>query len=170
LFGGESAREKPVRLGNNHFVYFGLAKGSASFLPERWHQELHKVQNLWQGCERWWSGYPMICWLEMRPGDGDARGYLKLHAEVGPVSDHKVRKGLIRAIEAAASEKELSRVKFEVGAVDKGRLYSRFLRDNSFAVQDSNDIDEHILRLLSGFNQEFEAIAVGLFEFLNRTR
>ncbi|NTG51612.1 hypothetical protein G6M04_29870 [Agrobacterium rhizogenes] len=162
LFGGTPQRGKLVRIGNRKFMYSGLEKNLVSFLPARWHEELDKTKGTWPGCEKWWAGYPLITWVEIRPGDDGAKGDLKLNAEVGPISNHKVRKSIIEAIKAVASAQGLKRIQFQAGASDKAQLYSRFLRKNSIAVDDINGADEmerKIVGLIADFEPEFELVA-----------
>lgn len=142
LFGDRPKRGKTIRIGKHEFQYSSHEKSLVSFLPARWHEELDKTKEAWSGCENWWAGYPLIAWVEIRASDDGTTAHLKLHAEVGPVSDHKLRKGIIEAIRVAASAKGLERIQFPVGASDKVRLYSRFLRGNSIAVSDVRNADE----------------------------
>lgn len=162
LFGVKPERGKTVRIGKHEFKYSSHEKSLVSFLPARWREELDRTKSAWSGCENWWAGYPLIAWVEIRASDDGMTAHLKLHAEVGPISDHKVRKGIIEAIRVAASAKGLERIQFPVGASDKGRLYSRFLRENSIAVSDSRNADEIVKRfteLIAGFEAEFELVS-----------
>ncbi|MQB37219.1 hypothetical protein DXT97_10460 [Agrobacterium tumefaciens] len=162
LFGDKPERGKTVRIGKHEFKYSSHEKSLVSFLPARWREELDKTQDAWSGCENWWAGYPLIAWVEIRASNDGTAAHLKLHAEVGPVSDYKVRKGIIEAIRAAASAKGLERIQFPVGASDKGRLYSRFLRENSIAVGDirnADEIEKRFLELIAGFEPEFELVS-----------
>lgn len=170
LFGDKPERGKIVRIGNREFKYSSLAKSLVSFLPARWHEELEKTKDAWLGCENWWAGCPLIVWVEIRASDDGTTGYLKLNAEVGPVSNHKVRKGIIEAIKVAASAKGLERIQFPTGASDKGRLYSRFLRKNSIAVNDIRDADEmqrRFAELIAGFEPEFDLVTSVIPQFLS---
>ncbi|MBZ7927533.1 hypothetical protein LAC79_38010 (plasmid) [Ensifer adhaerens] len=168
LFGNNPAREKLVRIGNSEFMFSGLTRSQVSFLPARWRQEFDKTRSTWRGCENWWAGYPLISLVELRAGDLDAKGYLRLNAEVGPVSNHRVRAGIIEAISTAASAKGLKRIQFLPGASDKGRLYSRFLRRNSIALSDISDpgeIERKFVELINGFDAEFELVAGAIAQF-----
>jgi len=69
----------------------------------------------------------------------------------------------------AASAKGLERIQFPAGASDKGRLYSRFLRKNSIAVNDIGDtgeIETKFVQLIADFGPEFELVASVIPEFL----
>ncbi|WP_296438095.1 hypothetical protein [Rhizobium sp. 60-20] len=169
LFGNDPKQGKMVRIGNRDYRYSSLAKNLVSFLPARWHEELDKTKGTWSGCANWWAGYPFIAWVEIRVGDDGTTGYLKLDAEVGPISGHRIRKGIIDAIKVAASAKGLERIQFPAGASDKGRLYSRFLRKNSIAVNDIGDtgeIETKFVQLIADFGPEFELVASVIPEFL----
>ncbi|UXT41641.1 hypothetical protein FY137_10770 [Agrobacterium tumefaciens] len=162
LFGDRPKRGKTIRIGKHEFQYSSHEKSLVSFLPARWHEELDKTKEAWSGCENWWAGYPLIAWVEIRASDDGTTAHLKLHAEVGPVSDHKLRKGIIEAIRVAASAKGLERIQFPVGASDKVRLYSRFLRGNSIAVSDvrnADEIEKKFVELVACFEPEIELVA-----------
>lgn len=168
LFGVNPERGKRVRISNRDFKYSSRAKSLVSFLPAQWHDELDKAEGAWSGCENWWAGYPLIVWVEIRASDDGASGDLRLTAEVGPVSNHRVRKGLINAIRMAASAKGLERIQFPAGATDKGRLYSRFFRENSIAISDIRDADEierKIVQLVAEFDPEIELVASVIPQF-----
>lgn len=169
LFGDKPEREKPVRIGNSTVICPGIQKNLVSFLPARWHEELDKAKGMWPGCENWWAGYPFIAWVEIRAGDDGITGVLKLNAEVGPISDHKARKGIIEAIQMAASAEGLERIQFPSGASDERGLYSRFLRKNSIAVKDIGDTDgveSNIVQLIADFEPEFKLVARAIPQFL----
>lgn len=169
LFGNNPQREKAVRIGNTEFIYSELAKSHVSFLPAQWQTALKKMRDKWRGCENWWAGYPLITWVEIRAGDDGIKGYLKLNAEVGPVSDHSVRKGIIDSIKATASAKGSDRIEFQAGASDKGRLYSRFLRKNSITVNDIRDTDQivrNFVELIDRFEPEFAFVTSVIPQFL----
>jgi hypothetical protein len=162
LFGDKPERGKTVRIGKHEFKYSSHEKSLVSFLPARWREELDKTKGAWSGCENWWAGYPLIAWIEIRASDDGTTAHLKLHAEVGPISDHKVRKGIIEAIRLAASANGLERIQFPVGASDKGRLYSRFLGENSIVVSDirnADEIEKKFVELIAGFEPEFELVS-----------
>lgn len=162
LFGDNPSHGKTVRIGNREFKYAGNAKNLVSFLPARWAAELEARVGAWLGCENWWAGYPLIVFMEMRVGDDGAAGLLRLNAEVGPVSDHEMRKGIIEVIRSAAAAKGVERIQFQVGALDERRLYSRFLRGNSIALNDTRDVNElerKFVELVASFEPEFELVA-----------
>ncbi|RAX37855.1 hypothetical protein [Rhizobium tropici] len=168
LFGDSPTRGKSAKVGDGELVYSGFAKNGVSFLPANWRKELDRIGVTWRGCENWWLGYPFISLMELKVADDGTKGNLKLNAEVGPISNHKVRKGIISAITAAAREKNFDRLLFPVGASDKGRLYSRFLRKNSIAVNDIYDTDEmgtKFMQLIADFGPEFELVASVIPEF-----
>ncbi|MNT60802.1 hypothetical protein D3C86_1918760 [compost metagenome] len=62
----------------------------------------------------------------------------------------------------AASAQGMERIQFPVGASDKGRLYSRFLRENSITVSDvrnADEIEKKFVELIAGFEPEFELVS-----------
>lgn len=169
VFGENPERGKIVAIGGCELAYFGLSKSLVSFLPAPWREEFDGIKLTWSGCENWWAGYPFITWVEMRPSEDGVKGHLKLIAEVGPISNHKIRKAIIDATKAAASEKELGRIQFQAGASDAGRLYSRFLRKNSIAVNDIHDTDElekRLRQLIADFEPEFDLVTSVIPQFL----
>lgn len=161
LVGKNEKRGKTIKIGNVEIQYSNFKKNQFSFLPTLWLEELDRTKGIWSGCENWWAGYPFIVWVEERVDEGTT-GYLNLNAEVGPISDHKIRRGIIGAIKAAASTKGFERVQFPAGSTEKGRLYSRFLSRNAIAVDDLRDTDEMELKLVElvvNFKPEFELVA-----------
>ncbi|WP_043612853.1 hypothetical protein [Ensifer sp. ZNC0028] len=162
LFGSNPAPENLVRIGKSEYIFSDLTKSQVSFLPARWRQELDQTNGTWRGCENWWAGYPLISFVELRAGDLDAKGYLRLNAEVGPISNLRMREAIIETIRTAASAMGLERIQFQPGASDKGRLYSRFLRRNSIALNDIADpgeIERKFVQLINSFEPEFELVA-----------
>ncbi|WP_150130006.1 hypothetical protein [Sinorhizobium sp. RAC02] len=169
LFGDNPPRGKLVRIGNGTFIHSGLEKSLVSFLPAQWHEELYKTKDAWPGCDNWWAGYAFIAWVEIRARDDGTTGFLKLNAEVGPISNPDVRKGIIEAIKLAALAKELERIHFPAGTADEGRLYSRFLRKNSVAVNDIHntaEVESKFVQLVADFAPEFELVASVIPHFL----
>lgn len=162
LFGDNPDRGKTVKIGNREFQYSGKAKNLVSFLPVRWAEALSATESRWLGCENWWAGYPLIAVMDMRVGDDGIAGSLRLNAEVGPVSNYEIRRGIIEAIRLAAASKGAARIQFQADAVDERRLYSRFLRGNSIALSDIRDVNElerKFIELVAGFEPEFELVA-----------
>ena len=169
IFGENPQRGEIVNIDGCELMYFGLSKSLVSFLPAHWREELDRIKLTWSGCESWWAGYPLIAWVDMRPSEDGAKGHLRLTAEVGPISNYKVRKGIINAIRAAASEKELGRIQFQAGASDERRLFSRFLRKNSIAVNNIHDTDElerRLKQLIADFKPEFDLVTSVIPRFL----
>lgn len=161
IFGDRPEAGKIVRIGRTDVSYSGGKGDVISFLPVRWLNVFNKVDYMWRGCENWWAGYPLIILLEFRTNTADTTGHVNIIAEVGPVSDHRHRKKLIKEIKLAALERSLIRISFSEGASDKGRLYSRFLSDNSCLVTNASSADEiedRIFALVSSFEGEFEVI------------
>ncbi len=170
VFGDNPKRAEQVIIGGTKYIYSGLTKNNVSFLPFSWFEALDGTNRQWPGCESWWGGYPFIVWVEIVAGDDGAKGHIKLNAEVGPISDYEIRKEIIDAIKAAATEKSIGRIQFQNGAADKGRLYSKFLRKNTIVINDVHDTDEieqKLKLLLADFNPEFDLVASLIPEFLH---
>lgn len=166
---GVSPAGKTTRVGGSDFIVSRVEHNRVSFLPELWRHEFDKMETIWSGCERWWIGYPLIVWIELQSGSGGAAGFLKLVSEVGPLADHDMRKDIIGAIKASAFANGFERIHFQAGASDKGRLYSRFLRQNSIAINDmrsSEEIEKKFAQLLAGFKPEFEMVASVIQQFV----
>lgn len=170
LVGNKPEQGRTVRIGTDEFRYSNYENNRLSFLPVQWQNELDKTEGSWSGCENWWAGYPLIAWVEIRASKDGTTGYLTLNAEVGPVSNHTVRKRLIEAIRTAAFNSGLERIQFPVVATEKGRLYSRFLRENSIAVSDirnTDEIEKKCVELIAGFKLEFKCVASVIPQFVN---
>jgi hypothetical protein len=140
-----------------------LTSGSEwiSFLPVSWFQWLGGRDYTWPGCENWWSGFPVICWMELQLGNEAGKGVLRLYAEVGPLADHISRVSLIRLIEEAAADAAPGMIAFRKGADRDGAQYSRFTRNNTVPIEDVSDHEEiaaAISDLLERFKPAFEAI------------
>ncbi|MBB6262204.1 hypothetical protein FHS77_002776 [Paenochrobactrum gallinarii] len=149
------------------YIYRGLNDRMFSFLPANWHEALGGFDLNWEGCERWWAGLPLICWVEIGTHADGKKGYLKLTAEVGPIKDYDFRKSLIERIESTKTDQRLS-ISFTKGAKREGALYSRFFNSNVANledVQDSEDILLKIENLMNKFVDEFDAVARILPEF-----
>ena len=148
---------------------FGTIYGNhISFLPTAWTEHLyadpegHVLE--WEGCGDWWMEYPLVCWLELQPGNEGTSGRLVLYGEVGPVADHDARVGLIDRVEGAAADTDL-RIRFRSNVREEGRRYSKFFARNTEAVEDVHDSDElesAARKLLKRFRPEFDAIGKAL--------
>jgi len=115
----------------------------------------------------------MITWLEIRQDTGknaDGRkGQLRLIGEVGRLSEWPARKNLIERIKDAALKNDMGKtIKFQSGAENEGKKYSKFLKHNSLVVKDVHDSEEieKVMRtLLKKFQPEFDAIGKALKGF-----
>ena len=89
---------------------------------------------------------------------------MKLHAEVGPISVHKVREKLVEDISTAAKEHEL-KIAFQKGASADGKRFSKFFRTNVVAINDTSNSDQIVdgmKKLLANFDDEIAQIAITL--------
>lgn len=168
LFGDRPQKGKRFRLANREYIYSGYDKNLVSFVPVQWKEALDKKARVWPGCENWWAGYPLILWIELRLGDNGVTGHLRLNAEVGPVSGHAARKGLLMAIKNAATASGSSRIRLEATAFGEKQRYSRFLRENSIALSDIrnvNEVERTFVQLLAQFEEEFAIITAAIAEY-----
>jgi len=151
------------------FVYNNADSSAVSFLPKTWFDALGGDEHYWHGCEDWWAGFPVITWIQLTSGADGTSGQIRLYGEVGPLADHSFRTDLINAIQACSVDDKLLRIKFQRGATDEGKKYSRFFKKNAFPVDDIHDHDKIaivIKKALKSFRPEFEAIASKLPTFL----
>lgn len=168
LFGDGSDTLDEVTIDGLLYVFDGLANSQVSFLPQSWYVAFEKDTHDWSGCEDWWAGYPLIAWLEIEKKSEGSEGQIKLIAEVGPLSNHEFRKALIQSIQETAADRNLKRVRFQNGATNEGKKYSRFFKENSARLNDVNDPEEIakvMTSLLRRFENEFNAVASVLPQF-----
>lgn len=169
LFGDEWQENEYVILEKNKQKILNLWNSSDrfSFLPYEWNKSLGGYNQKWEGCENWWSGYPVICWIQLIRNE-DSSGTLRLFAEVGPLENHADRQELIQYIKNIAYKENLKQVSFQKGASDIGRKYSKFLKNNSRKVDDVQDvakIAEGIEDLLHSFQDCLKKISIALDQF-----
>lgn len=175
VFGDDPEHMSLVKTEHGNFYYNHMDSSLVTFLPESWKDALddedENVLN-WPGCENWWALYPMIVWLETRldtgkEADGKS-GQVFLYAEVGPLSNHAIRKGLIDKIKKVAVDAvdiESKKISFQKDADKDGKKYSKFLKDNTAHVDDvydSQQVTDAMHNLLKRFSQEFKAIGDAL--------
>lgn len=134
-----------------------------SFLPSAWIKNLGGDDTEWDGCENWWAGYPLVCWCQIFPDSEGASGRLRLFAEVGPISDHEFRRDLIEAI----SDAGLKNVRFQRGAAEPGKKYSKFLKNADVQINDVQNIEE-IERGIRALLKKFEPVHKGVSPILTR--
>tara|TARA_R110000751_G_scaffold20658_7_gene60255 strand:- start:353 stop:1663 length:1311 start_codon:yes stop_codon:yes gene_type:complete len=133
------------------------------FFPRAWSDALGGVESRWEGCEDYWSGYPLACWMSLEVAD-EGGGRLRLFAEVGPVKDRVVRIGIIESIAAA----KLAKVGFQRTATNPAKRFSKFLKSNIVEIndaQDSEEIERAMRTLLKRFRPVFEDVAEILPQF-----
>ncbi len=162
LFGDNPDRFSIVSIDKSEYVFVGLSSNVLSFLPKSWFDALDNKDPRWEGCDKWWAGYPLIVWFQLWSGNDGTKGSLKLYAEVGPIAAYEVRLSLISEIQSSAKSSDLKSIAFQKGAADKGKLYSRFLKKNSISVEDIHDADQlsaAMKKLLNKFQLEFGAVA-----------
>lgn len=169
VFGEEWEKSEIIEVGKLSIVNLWSSGDRFSFLPVKWYDALGGEDFRWPGCERWWSGYPVICWVQLFNGDKGAEGTLRLFAEVGPLSDFDARKELIKAIKAKAQDAGIKEIGFQRTAAKEGKKYSKFLKNNSISVKDVQDVEEiskAVSHLLNKFQRVFDEIAPVLEPFV----
>ncbi len=139
-------------------------KNSLSFMPNAWRRELELHRHSWDGCERWWAGFPLIAWIELRPVTASRKAHLRIIAEVGPLHDYSFRKSLIETIRQGGQEQRLQRVKFPAGATDQTCRYSRFFHGNSIEIELSSGelLARDIRNLIDSFGPEINLVAASI--------
>lgn len=170
LFGNNPEHGQTFDVKGRSYVYTGLNDRHFSFIPVSWHDALGKFGRSWKGCENWWAGLPLICWIEIDKHNNKNGGYLKLTAEVGSLHDYEFRKALIENIAALNRDNQLN-IAFSKGATVEGAKFSRFFRSNTVNVDDIQNSEEIFVKieaLLNKFRAEFDAVASVLPEFLER--
>lgn len=168
-FGEGWQDRKSVEVAGKSLVKVRVGGDICSFIPAAWQTALGGEGYRWPGLEKWWSGYPLACWLSLSPGNKGAEGTVSLFAEVGPVADPKARKTLIEGIQAVAAERNLRLLGFQRSAANEGKKFSKFLKGNFVAIKDIHDVEEisgAVVGLLEKFGECFDVIAPSLQEFM----
>ena len=169
VFGDHWGDGEVVKAGKHSFVSLWSSGEQFSFLPLNWYKGLGEERYTWPGCESWWSGYPVICWMQIFQSEKGAEGSIRLFAEVGPLSDVDGRKQLVEAIQAAGTKAGITDLRFQKTAANEGKKYSKFLKDNIISIKDVQDIEEiskAIQSLLKKFQLCFDAVAPVFGEFV----
>lgn len=154
-FGEGWEENKRLTVGKVSIVLLGTRGDQFSFLPAQWFDALGGTGRRWPGCEKWWWGFPVICWVQMFPGDKGTEGTLRIFAEVGPLNEHHARKELIDSIKQKAADVGLKDIIFQKTATNEGKKYSKFLKNNSVSIKDIQDIEE-ISRSLAILFRKYE--------------
>lgn len=162
VFGTDIDYLEMRKLGDVEFLYIYSDTEYFCILPNKWFKALGGDEYWWHGCENWWSGHPVALWLELNEYGNGTGGQISLFAAVGPLTDHQFRKSLIEDISAVANENLLANIVFRKNAIDEGRKYSKFLKNNSIEINDIHDHEEiygAMIDLLNRFEPEIEAVA-----------
>jgi hypothetical protein len=150
------------------FFCRGLGSNIVSVLPKSWFDGFGGYKHCWRGCEDHWHGFPLIAWIQIMTSTDGTDDKIRLYAEVGPLSDHAFRVDLIEAIQGCTEENESLRIKFQHGATNEMRRSSKFLKKNTFPVDDVHDHEKIaivIKKALKAFRPEFEAVAKVIPQF-----
>lgn len=154
---------------NTNVMYHSQNQRIFSFVPTTWLEALgDEGSKPWIGCENWWAGFPLICWLQLNTKPDGVQGALFLYAEVGPLADPKTRTELIERIKDCAPERMKDRIKFRADATKPGAKFSKFFNRNSTAIEDISDaeaIAKGMKKLLRDFSPVFDTVANRITEF-----
>ena len=164
---GDNVKEfNDVEISKIEFVYYKSNNKQLVLLPKAWYEKLGGEQGRanWTGCENWWAGFPLMVWIQLiedsKVGAGKRTpGKLWLYAELGPLSDHDMRKKFLETIGEKA--KDTPKINFRTSAGNVNTKYSKFFTQNALDVQDITDINEikqKIEKMLGDFQPEFSAV------------
>lgn len=171
LFGERTQQFDAVTINDRQYIFNGINNSQVGFLPAAWRAAFDAHNDTWHGCETWWMGYPLICWMQLWPNADGIKGTVRLYAELGPLADYALRTRLIAGIREVASAQGFEKnISFQRGAADEGRMYSKFFKGNSAAVddiQDAEKISAALEALLKKFDPTFNAIAPAISAVLN---
>lgn len=169
LFGVDLNEYDELTISGKQFIYSHMGTTEISFLPKSWFDAFGEDNFYWHGCENWWAGLPVICWLQLIESDEKNGAQLRLYAEVGPLVEHEFRKGLIEGIKNIAAAQGVKNVSFQKTAANEGKKYSKFLTNNSINIDDSNDSEEigaAMESLLARFQPVFAALTDTMAQFV----
>lgn len=161
VLGEEPNHLEPFEVDGQKFRFGYLDYKAMSFLPEAWYQGFGGEQFSWKGCEKWWSRFPLISWIQLWPNAEGNSGLLFLYGEVGPLTEFEFRRDLIHSIQAAGEDLPKKRIKFQRTAAEEGKRYSKFFKENFVEIKDvqnAEEIADGIRKLLKRFEPEFEAV------------
>lgn len=167
VFGDEANAVEPVTIEGVQYRLNYYDQIRVGFLPESWFKGQGGSGARWPGCENWGAGYPLDIWMHLAPADGTS-GRLTMYAAIGPLSDCKVRKELVRSVEQVGQDLTGGKIGFTKRALTEGTQSSKFFRNNSIPVSNIHDIDEVAAAmkvLLKRFQPELDAIGAILPPF-----
>ena len=144
VFGSDLKYGEIRSVGGSDFtvMYNSQNRRTISFLPQKWFEAFGgKEHQSLEGCENWWAGFPMICWIGINSDDDGVGGELRLYAEVGPISNPDIRNQLIDRISEWGSEHAQSVIQFSNQAKNPDKKFSRFLKKEKSTVR-IQDIDD----------------------------
>lgn len=168
LIGDNDDFKVPVEIDGKLYHFDWVGNDSASFVPHSWFVAFGSETLSWEGCENWWLEYPLAPRFEFKTGNDGMSGQITLVNEVGPMANPSARRELIKAIQSVAEDCGSNRIRFQQGAADEGRRYSRFFKQNSVTipdVQETSEIAQALRTLLQRFQAEFDEIGKVLPHF-----
>lgn len=162
LFGTDPDWMSEIQIDESTLAFNFSWSNGVNFLPQNWYIALGRSDSVWEGCESWCSGHPLIVYFRLDADREGNRGKLRLFAQLGPLRNNDVRKSFITAIEDVAVASDFKTIKFQSNAASSGTRVSKFLKGNTLDIKDVNDSDEiktKMRKLLKQFKPEFDAIA-----------
>ncbi|MCA0963207.1 PD-(D/E)XK nuclease family protein [Salipiger bermudensis] len=163
VFGEQSERGSVTEVEGFEVLFYWNSTDTVCFFPKAWSDAIGKENIHLEGCENYWSGHPLACWMQLFTNE-DGGGTLRLYSEVGPIKDRKARTALIDKITAA----KLPKTGFQRTATAPNKRYSKFLKGNIVEIkdaQDSEEIGRAMRTLLSRFAPVFDGVADVLPDF-----
>lgn len=160
LVGEETAEKDIFEFEGDSYVFHYSSNRLFSFLPYSWYEAWGEGEYPWHGCEKWWLGMPVICWFELIQKQ-NASPQIRLFAEVGKLEEYEFRKKLIEAIASEAKKNKLELVSFHASATNEGERTSKFFRNNTIKIKDTNDpneIENAFKDLFVKFNPVFDGL------------
>lgn len=168
ICGDEPDFATPVTLDDQSFHFDWIGNDRAPFLHTAWYKSLGMDRFSWDGCEDWWFGYPVATWFQLAFDADGTGGRLSVYAEIGPIAKHEFRAQLIEKLQAAATKAGTRKIKFQTGAAEDGRRYSKFFKLNVAVIEDVQNVEEiaeQARKLLKKLQPEFELVAGVLSKF-----
>lgn len=173
IFGDNPDYPQEFDVAGQTLVYSAADNHAVSFLPKSWYEAFGEDEHWWHGVENWCAGFPLITWLRLLPKADGIGGQIRLHAEVGRLSDHAFRKSLIQAISDLKDINPDLRIGFQRGAANEGKKYSKFFKKSVFPVDDIHDhekIAQAMQKALKSFKKEIDAVAEVLPQFMTHAK
>lgn len=160
VFGDQAEEGSITEVDALEVIFYWSNTDTVCFFPKAWSDAIGEEKLYREGCENYWSGHPLACWMNFDANE-DGGGKLRLYSEVGPMKDRAARTALIETITAA----KLPKTGFRRDATAPNKPYSRFLKSNFVEIQDAQDSEE-IARAMHTLLKRFVPVFDGVTEIL----